>query len=141
MRISRSRVRPSDAGDQQPGGVGAAVDGADRVGPRCGQAVRHPSPYRVVAAGQIPGVMGVQALDAPRVPPTPPDGRGPVQSGGIVGVAFRRVVRRGPPPARPESTAASAARTPPCGFQPVHGGPFGPADQPVAGRHGRAVVE
>ena len=75
-----------------------------------------------------------------RVPPTPPDGRGPVQPAG----SRRRAPRRSAAWAAASSagsTAASAARTPPGGLQAVHGQPARPADQPVAGRHGRAVVE
>ena len=49
---------------------------------RSSRLLGHPAPDRIVAAGEVPGVVGVQALDAVRVPPTPPAGAAPSQSAG-----------------------------------------------------------
>ena len=82
--------------DEEPGGIRAAVDGRHRPtslrGRRLGDAlcahavcgrlypelVAGPPADRVRSAGEIPGEMGVKALDAPARPPTPPAGLGPV---------------------------------------------------------------
>ena len=78
---SRTRRRPSGVGvgDEQAGRVRADVDATrDRGGSSMAPASRSgdPAADRVVAAGEIPGVVRVEALDPARVPPTPPCGRG-----------------------------------------------------------------
>ena len=86
MRISRTSVSPPRPGDQQPGRVGAAVDGGDRL-----QTAGHPPADRVVAAGQVPGVVGVQALHALPGPAHPARRPGPAPAGRDGGVALRGV--------------------------------------------------
>ncbi len=141
MRMRRSRVRPSGCGDEQTWWSWCRSRWRRPVGRSgYGQAVRHPSPYRVVAAGQIPGVMSMEALHAPAGAADPPAGRGPVQAGGI---SASRSAAYWAWAAISSAGVDGRFRGPHAalGFQPVDGGPFGPANQPVPGRHGRAIVE
>ena len=75
-----------------------------------------------------------------RVPPTPPDGAGPV-----VRRRSRRPARRRSAAwasaIRPRSTSASACAHPAGRLEPAHRLPEIGSHEPVAGGHGRAVVE
>ena len=103
---------------------------------------RHPPPDRVVATGQVPGVVGVEALDARRVPAhAAASGRGPTCAGAGARRRARPRSERGRRPAPRRGTSASARRTPPAASSRLTAAVRGGADQPVAGRHRRAVVE
>ncbi len=148
MRMSRSRVDPSAPATRSrvelvPQSMAAtgrgrhpADGGADR-----GQPLIDPAPDWVIATGQVPGVMGVQALHPPAGAPHPSRraGTGPRRRAG------RRRARPGTGdgrrPARRDPTAASAWRTPPPDSSRSTARRRLAGHQPVPGRHRRAVVE
>ena len=100
MRIRRSSGGAAvvvGLGDEQAGGVRAAVEGGaarvevthagvrvDRSGCRRRlEVLGHPAADRVVAAGEVPGVVGVEALHARCGCRRPRRGRGPASVDGI----------------------------------------------------------
>ncbi len=112
----RSRAIGRRFGHEQADRVGADVDRRHAVahGPTSGSCVGDPRADGVVAAGQVPGVVGVQALDARARAPDATRGAGPdVVVGRQGGVALGPVAVVGSPPARPDRPRASARRTPP----------------------------
>ena len=142
--VSRSTVAPA-VGDEQPGRRGASrcrrpdAAHAARPSPRhesAAQAGGDPATDRVVAAGEVPGVVGVEALHARRAcRRRRRDGRGP---GASRAGAPRRARRRsggGRRRASSGSTSASARRTPPAASSRLTATDAARPDQPVAGRH------
>ena len=115
-RLRRRRIGVVELGEQfahrrrQRGPTCAVADG-DRLGDVDGQRRRQlrgdPPPDRIVTAGEVPGVVGVQALDAlPRAadaagrPVFGVGGNVGVALGGVAGMGRRPVRRRRQPPRR-----------------------------------------
>ncbi len=106
---------------EQPDGVRADVDGAgdhDRSVATCGEPSGHPAADRVVAAGEVPRVVGVEALDSAGGPAHPAAG----------GVRDARRARRARVPRRSDGARPRGPADRP---RPRHGAPRRP---PPAGR-------
>ena len=99
-----------------------------------------PTSHRVIAPHQVPGVVGMQALDTPPSTSHPPTRPRPRPGRGKGGVALGGVF-----PVRPLQFCGSHGSLrcahPACGFQPVDCQPGLLAYQPVTGRHRGAIVE
>ena len=144
MRISRSSGVGRSSLDQQAGGVRAAVDGGDDghvIALTRRQPVGHPAADRVVATGEVPGVVGVQALDPLAGAADAAEGPGAVVVGREGRVALGGVAARGRRRARRDRPRPRPGCTPPAASSRPTASRSRRTDQPVAGGHRRAVVE
>ena len=121
--------------------VGAGV--VERGGGRFDQHLQlellgDPAPDRVVTAGEVPGVVGVQALDALARSADPARRLRPARCGLPVALGGVAPVRVGEGHGIHFRLGSSHATG---GFQAAHGLHLAAADQPVERRHGRAVIE
>src|SRR5579884_9998 len=140
ITMRRSRVRPARSAMRRrvelvPQSMAATVS----VTRSLGEASGHPAPHRIVSPGEVPGVVGVKALDAPAGSAHPSGGAGPVPTGGQGGVTLGRVTPMGV--LEVDRVDIRLGPADPAGrLQPTDGLALLVADQPVAGRHRGAVL-